>query len=61
MMNKPAKHTKQAELKTQINQSHTDSSPDAHIIALVRSMARRAAEEYFRTCAAEDYPDKGGN
>lgn len=60
-MNKPAKHTKQVELKSLINQSHTQGSPDAQIIALVRSIARRAAEEDYRACAAEDYPDKGGN
>ncbi len=60
-MNKPTNSAKQAKLKSQANRSHNLDSPDAQIIALVRLMARRAAEEDYRKRAAKHQPDKGGN
>ncbi len=60
-MNKPAEQNKQAELQGLANRSHNQDSLDARVIALVRLMARHAAEEDYRKRAADHHPNKGGN
>jgi len=47
-MNKPSKQNKQTQLKTQPNRSHNRDSGDEHIIALVKFLARCAAEDDYR-------------
>lgn len=45
-MNKSAKNNQQTQLKSHSNQSH---NLDSRLIALVKFMARRAAEEDYKT------------
>ena len=62
-MNKPAITSKQAKLKSLSNRSHNHDSIDPRLIALVKFLARRAAEEDYKshlTCAANDL-SKGDN
>ena len=56
-MNKPAITSKQAKLKSPANRSHNNCSIDPRLIALVKLLARRAAEEDYKShlaCAAND-------
>ena len=52
-MGKPVNPSKQAELKTQAKRSHNQDSLDERIVALVRLMARCAAEEDYRNSRAD--------
>jgi len=60
-MNRPANSKKQAELKFHSERSHNPDSLDERIIALVRLMARCAAEEDYRNRSPDHHQDKGGN
>ncbi|MES9993991.1 MAG: hypothetical protein ABW098_18735 [Candidatus Thiodiazotropha sp.] len=57
-MNKSAGQNKQARLKSRNDESH---NPDSQIRALVKLLARRAAEIDFRKLAKrEDNPNRDG-
>ncbi len=63
-MNKPSKQNKQTQLKTPTNRSHNRDSSDEHIIALVKFLARCAAEDDYRATQellATPEKFKGGN
>ena len=47
-------------LKTHAIASHNQSPLDARIIALVKFLARRAAEEDYRAHNANHHPDNSG-
>ena len=54
----------QIDLKTPPKESHNKGSSDEHIIALVKFLARRAAEEdyqFYMDALASPDKNKGGN